>query len=73
MLSSSHCKERKLCEGLKSLPLGEEGTTVLFLHRALISSIDQLKTIGDIGVFFVFIVSLSVCSQFSLFSVDISL
>ena len=37
--------------GLKSLPLEEEGTTVSFLHCALISSIDQLKNIGDIGLF----------------------
>ena len=56
----------------KSLPLGEEGTTVLFLHRAPISSIDQLKTIGDIClcVFLVFVVSFH---SFNLFSVDSSL
>jgi hypothetical protein len=51
----------QVCEGTRAFLWRKKGIIVPFLHCALISSIDQPKNIGDIGLV-VFVISLSIYS-----------
>jgi hypothetical protein len=59
--SFSYCKESKFVRASRAFHWRKKGLIVPFLHCALISSIDQPKNIGDIGIV-VFVISLSICS-----------